>query len=138
MRIESEQLGPLEIPEEGIVTFPFGIPGFPTASQFCLVDVKPDSIYKLLQSTTDPQLAFVVTDPLVLDPDYPLQLVQQLACEYGLEPDEALAVAAVVSVPAPPARPSANLLAPLAMGMKSRLGVQVVLHSSPYRVRHEM
>jgi flagellar assembly factor FliW len=47
-------------------------------------------------------------------------------------------VAAIVTVPKPPARPTANLLAPLVMGKNSRVGVQIVLHESTYEVRHEL
>lgn len=136
MLVESQQLGSLEVPEEAVVTFPFGIPGFPTERQFCLMEVKPGSRFKLLQSIGRADLAFVVTDPLLEEPHYPLDLVRRLAAPIGLEPEELLGVAAIVTVPPPPATPTANLLAPLAMGLKSRLGVQVVLHETSYQMRH--
>jgi flagellar assembly factor FliW len=138
MRIESQQLGTLEIPAESTVEFLHGIPGFPRANSFCLIEVRPGSRFKLLQCTHIADLAFVVTDPLLVAPDYPLPVVQELASHHGLEIDEPLAVAAIVTVPPPPARPTANLLAPLAMGMRTRRGVQVVLHDSPYQVRHAL
>ena len=138
MRVVSEQLGEIEIPEQSVVTFSGGIPGFPAARRFCLVEVKPGSRFKLLQSVEEPGLAFVVTDPVDLDADYPLDQVRAAAVEVGLEQDEPLAVAAIVTVPSPPGRPTANLLAPLAVGMRSRLGAQIVLHEHAYGVRHEM
>jgi len=134
--VQSQQLGPLEVPEEAVVDFPFGIPGFPSERRYCLMEVKPGSRFKLLQSIGRADLAFVVTDPLTEDPGYPLELVQRMAMPIGLEPKEPLAVAAIVTVPPPPATPTANLLAPLAMGLKSRLGVQVVLHETKYEMRH--
>ncbi len=136
MLVQSQQLGPLEVPEEAVVDFPFGIPGFPSERRYCLMEVKPGSRFKLLQSIGRADLAFVVTDPLTEDPGYPLELVQRMAMPIGLEPKEPLAVAAIVTVPPPPATPTANLLAPLAMGLKSRLGVQVVLHETKYEMRH--
>ena len=138
MRVESEQLGVLEIPAEATVVFPFGIPAFPESQSFCLVEVRPGSRFRLLQSTLRANLAFVVIDPLLVDPAYPLDQVREVAAEMGIEPDEPLAVAALVTVPPPPGRPTANLLAPLAMGMRSRTGVQVILHDSPYGVRHAL
>lgn len=138
MRIESQQLGALEIPEDSVIEFRFGIPGFNHAHRFCLLEVKPGSRFQLLQCTHDPNLAFVVTDPLLVAPDYPLAAIQQLAAPAGIEPDEPLGVAAIVTVPPPPRRPTANLLAPVAIGTRSRLGAQVVLHDSPYQVRHEL
>ncbi|MCC6748515.1 MAG: flagellar assembly protein FliW [Deltaproteobacteria bacterium] len=134
--IESAQLGPLEVPEADLLHFPHGIPGFPAAHRFCLVQVKPGSRFQLLQCVDDPGLAFVVTDPMLLDPDYPVNSVRSEATALGLEADEPLAVAAIVTVPPAPERPTVNLLAPLALGGRSRRGVQVVLHDSPYPVRH--
>ena len=136
MLVESQQLGSIEVPEEAVISFPFGIPGFPAARQFCLVEVKPESRFKLLQSMERADLAFVVTDPLLEDQGYPLEMVQRLATPIGMDPDEPLAVAVIVTVPPPPATPTANLLAPLAMGLKSRVGVQVVLHETNYQMRH--
>ena len=136
MLVESQQLGSVEVPEKAVVKFPFGIPGFPAVRQFCLLEVKQGSRFKLLQSIEQADLAFVVTDPLMEDPGYPMDLVLRLARPIGLDPEELLAVAAIVTVPPPPATPTANLLAPLAMGLKSRLGVQVVLHETSYQMRH--
>ena len=138
IRIDSEQLGALEIPEQALVDFPSGIPGFPAARQYCVLELKPGSRFKLLQCADDPKLAFVVTDPLVLDPGYPLDRVQRLAAPLGIEPDEPLAAACIVTVHPRPRPPTANMLAPLAMGLRTRVGGQVVLHDSAYRVRHEM
>ena len=138
MRIDSQQLGSLEIPEESTILFPSGIPSFPGARRFCLLDVRPGSRFRLLQCTEQTDLAFVVIDPLLVDAAYPLDQVRQAAAASGIEPDEPLAVAAIVTVPRPPGRPTANLLGPIAMGMRSRRGVQVILHESPYRVRHAL
>jgi len=138
MHIESEQLGPLEISEDSVVSFPHGLPGFPQAHQFCLVAVKPGSRFHLLQCTHKANLAFVVADPLQIDPHYPLDVVQEMASQIGLEKDEPLAVVTIVTVPAPPKTPTVNMLAPIAMGIRSRLGIQVVLHDTDYQVRHAL
>jgi len=138
MRIESEQLGPQEIPQESVIRFPHGIVGFPGADRFCVLEVKPGSRFKLLQSTQRPDLAFVVTDPLLVDASYPVDMVHRLGTELGLDPDEPIAVAAIVCIPGAPKRPSANLLAPVAIGARTQIGVQVVLHDSPYQVRHAL
>jgi flagellar assembly factor FliW len=138
IRVESEQYGSFEIPEESVVTFPHGIPGFPTLQRYCIIEVKQGSRFKLLQSIDNAGLAFVITDPLGVDPDYPLQAIHEAAAQFGLEQGEPVAVAAIVTVPKPPGRPTANMLAPLVMGKNSRLGVQIVLHDRSYEVRHEL
>lgn len=138
MHIESQQLGPLEIPEENIVTFHQGIPGFPDVHEFCLLEVRAGSRFKLLQCITKADLAFVVTDPLLVAPDYPMDTIRTLAAQMGFDPEEPIAVAAIVTVPPQPSRPTANLLAPIVMGIHSRLAVQLILNDSQYQVRHTM
>ena len=137
MRVHSEQLGDLEIPEDNTVVFPFGIPSFPDAQRFCLLEVRPGSRFRLLQCIERSNLAFVVIDPLQVEPGYPLDHVR-LAASNVIEPDDPLAVAAIVTVPPPPGHLTVNLLAPIVMGLRSRRGVQVILHDSAYRVRHAL
>jgi flagellar assembly factor FliW len=136
--IQSQQLGTLEIPEDQLVNFPSGIPGFPSSQRFCLVQVKPNSRFQLLQSADDPELAFVVTDPMQIDEEYPVERVRKMAEDLGIEAGEPIAVASIVTVPAPPGKPSVNMMAPLVMGVNSQTGVQVILHDSPFSVRHEL
>ena len=136
--VQSEQLGAFEVPEQQVVTFPFGLPGFPLARRFCMVEVRAGSQFKLLQDIEREDLAFVVTDPLLVDQQYPLQAAQQQAAMVGMNPDQPLAVAAIVTVPPPPASPTVNLAAPLVMGMTSQQGVQVIIPDSSYLVRHPL
>ncbi len=135
MRVESQQLGALEIPDDATIRFAQGILGFPKDRTFCLLEVKPGSRFQLLQCIGEPDLAFVVMDPLGVDAAYPLDAVRALAVQAGLE-DEKIGIAAIVTVAPPPARLTVNLMAPLAMGHGTRRGVQVVLHTSHYQVRH--
>jgi flagellar assembly factor FliW len=137
MRIESQQLGLIEVPDDAAIRFPQGILGFPKDRTFCLLEVKVGSRFQLLQCVDEPNLAFVVMDPLGVDPAYPLDAVRALAAQAGLE-DDKVGVAAIVTVGPAPARPTVNLMAPLAMGLGARQGVQVVLHTSHYQVRHAL
>ncbi len=136
MRVESEQLGTFEVAEDSVITFPYGIPGFLDARQFCILETTAGCRFKLLQNLEEANLAFVVTDPLVEDEAYPLARVQELAEPLGIKGSEPVAVLSIVTVPAPPAAPTVNLLAPLAIGPKTRLGMQVILHDSKYEMRH--
>jgi flagellar assembly factor FliW len=139
IHIESQQLGHLEIPEDSVVDFPLGIPGFPHAHKFCLLEVKPGSRFMLLQCTTLANLAFVVTDPVAIDPNYPLDELRELAVEIGgLDAKEPLAIAAIVTVPPPPGTPTVNMVAPLIMGMQTRRGTQVILDSDRFLLRHAL
>lgn len=109
-----------------------GLPGFPNDLTFVLLDHRPGSVFRWLQSCDSADLAFVVIDPLVFVPDYPIDKARNAASFVGLSPDEDLIVLVICTVPPPPAEPTANFLAPIAIGQVSRRGAQVVLHDSGY------
>lgn len=138
MLIHSQQLGEVEVPEESVVSFPEGLLGFRDERRFCLISVRAGSRFSLLQSADRPDLAFVVTDPVELDKDYPIEGARQHALRVGVEEQEPLAVAVIVTVGVAGSKPTANMLAPLVIGTDSRVGVQVVMHDTDYLVRHEL
>ena len=135
--IETNRFGPLEVPEDAIITLPFGIPGFDRAQEFILLDHRPGSMFRWLQSTQRPDLAFVVIDPLVADPQYPLADVQKQLGYLDIAEGEEIIVLGICTVPPPPAAPTVNLMAPVGIGLTSRTGAQVILHESKYNARHE-
>jgi len=109
-----------------------GLPGFPNDQTFVLLDHRPGSVFRWLQSCDTPGLAFVVIDPLVFVPEYPIEKARSAASFVGLDHAEELIVLVICTVPPPPAEPTANFLAPIAIGQASRRGAQVVLHDSGY------
>ena len=58
--VPSSRFGDLEVPADSVIEFPGGIIGFPSAKSFIMLEHKPP--FSWLQSTQDPDLAFVVVD----------------------------------------------------------------------------
>src|SRR5437660_11782894 len=59
-----------DIPEEKVISFDEGIPGFSSSRRFVLVDAAPDSAFQLLQSVDTPDVSMIVTVPWLFFPDY--------------------------------------------------------------------
>jgi flagellar assembly factor FliW len=137
LEVDSEQLGRLAVPRERVFEFPWGLLGFPQPQTFCLLEVKAGSRFQLLQSCERSDLAFVVADPQLLLPNYDIEEVRGAAGSL-IEREEPIAVAVIVTVRPPPDRSTANLLAPLIIGVHSRRGGQVVLARSELRIRYEL
>lgn len=133
--IQTARFGTLDIPRESILTFPVGIPGFPTSTAFVLLEHRPGSRFRWLQCVDLPELAVIVIDPLLIDPDYPTDEVRRALAFCKLDEDEDVAVLVICSIPPPPAEVTANLLAPLGVGLHSRRGAQVVIHERGFDVR---
>lgn len=140
MTIATRHFGAIEVPEAHVIDLPAGLPGFPEVRRFTLIERAPGSRFRWLQSIDKPTLAFVVVDPQVVRVDYPADAARREleASGVGLGADEPIVLLAVVTVPPEPEDPSVNLLAPIAVGVRSRRGAQVILHDSAYSTREPL
>ena len=134
------RFGTLVVPENRIIHLPSGIAGFPEARRFVLLERGENQTLRWLQCLDPEGPTFLVVDPFLVDPAYPLDRVRSAMneCGLGIGPDDPLAVAAVVAIPPEPEAPTANLLAPIAVQADSRQGAQVILLDSGYGTREPL
>lgn len=124
LQFETTRFGVLEVEEDRIINFPDGLLGFPDIKRYILMDYK-DTPLKWLQAVDDPDLAFIVTEPAVLFPDYNARLDSATKQYLKLEKDEDLAVLMIIRVEAE--QIIANLQGPLFLNAGSMLGAQIVV-----------
>lgn len=124
VQFETSRFGVLEVEEERIINFPDGLLGFPDIRRYVLMDYK-DTPLKWLQAVDDPDLAFIVTEPAVLFPDYKVRLDPATRQYLKLEKDEDLAVLMIIRVEGE--QVIANLQGPLFLNAGSMLGAQIVV-----------
>jgi len=62
MRIETARFGPVEVQEEALIQFPWGIPGFENLKRYVLWE-HGKGPFQWLQAVDDPAVAFVVCPP---------------------------------------------------------------------------
>lgn len=122
LKIQTTRFGELEVDQERIIAFPLGIPGFSEAKQFFLVD-HTDNIW-WLQAADDADLAFIVTEPFSLFPEYSFQLSDDLEQLLHITDPQSLVVLAILSVDASGAY--VNLRAPLVINSLQLIGAQLV------------
>jgi flagellar assembly factor FliW len=134
------RFGAVAVDEARIVRLPHGLFGFPQRTLFMLTEL-PDreSPFKLLQSVEDPELGLLV---LPLDADGGMirhRHLERAAIQAGIGIDDLVALA-VVTLRAGPGdvRCTVNLKAPILIDSEKRLGIQHVLASDDYDVRHPL
>jgi flagellar assembly factor FliW len=121
------------VPAERVLAFPEGLIGFPAARRFALLDPpRAGSPFRQLLCLDDPELGFVVCDPEALWPGYGASLPPSS----GAPEDQA--VLALVTVPADAREMTANLMAPLVVDCRARVGRQVVLDVGRFSTRHPL
>ncbi len=131
MTIQTSRFGEIDVPEETLLTFPSGLVGFPTIQQFVVLDVAEDCHYQWLQAIKEPDLALVIIDVHLIDPEFHAQVSDEGLVELGITENDPVLILAVVTIPSgEPEQATANLRAPLVVNLGTRKGKQVILHES--------
>ncbi|NMB17219.1 MAG: flagellar assembly protein FliW [Firmicutes bacterium] len=135
--IETTRFGTLELLEDEILEFPSGILGFEEYKGYVILEIRKDGMFRCLQSTDDPDIAFVIIEPAVFWPDYQVQVEADVLAELGaIEDPGDVVIYAIVTVPRDVTQMTANLQAPVVINRKTRRGKQVVLTDGKYHTRH--
>jgi flagellar assembly factor FliW len=131
--IESQVFGRISVASDHVITFPSGLPGFPECLRFALLNHHFKSPLCVLQCLDRPSLAFLVTDPATLVPDYRAKNGEATLQELRATSLEDLRI--LVTLTVPPGRPremTANLMSPLLINPVQGLGKQVVVDKPQY------
>lgn len=136
MLIETVRFGVIDIDDARIIEFRDGVLGFPKHKRFALVQTSTDPVFFWLQSVDDPQLAFVVCDPLAFVSDYhcPIKDDDRAALNMRDERDCQM----LIIVNKVDGQLTGNLLGPLVIGASSLIGRQMVLSDKRYTTRHRL
>ena len=125
---------PFGVDEQLSVTFLEGIVGFESMKEFMLSTSKAIYPFKVLQSLQDPTVIFIVTEPRFFFRDYHFELSPVEMDSLRLSSIEEAKVLSILVVPKNPLKMTANLLAPLVINEREKIGKQVILHDSSYSV----
>ncbi len=138
--LKSSRFGDLEIPQSKLIKVPEGIIGFPDSRLYALLDPSAgDSVFLWLQAADDPDLAFIITNPLEFILDYTVDKsepdIQRL--DIAGKPPPALFV--IITVPRnDPDNVTANLLAPLLYFENENILYQIVMEKADWPLRHKL
>jgi flagellar assembly factor FliW len=134
MNLATSRFGEIEIDPDRVITFPDGIIGFRELKRFALIAKKSQALM-WLQSLEDSQIAFVVADPFSFEPTYDPILSQEDREALELQEGTDARYLCIVVVPQNPKEMTANLLGPIVINAKRKIGRQVILVDSSYSVK---
>lgn len=121
-----------------VIEFPWGLPGFGHLRQFVVLQVNGQDGFIWLQSLDDLNMALPLADPWSIFADYDPHLPQYAKVALSLENPEDFIILNVVVVTKNAEEMTMNLLAPLVINLKTRIGRQVMLENSDYSVREPL
>nr|WP_320015820.1 flagellar assembly protein FliW [uncultured Desulfobacter sp.] len=133
MKINTRQFGEMSIDGDKIINMPDGIPGFRQQKRYVILEKKETSPFYLFQCVDDPNLAFVVMDPLRFYPEYTLSVKDfdnTIKWEFA---KEELSCFVIITIPkGKPEDMTANFMAPIVINNERKEGMQLILQGSPY------
>ena len=130
MLINTKFLGEVEIKETEIITFEHGLPGFPDYKKFILLALDADLPLALLQSTEEAAISFVVAYPFAFKDDYVFDLSVEDKSQLQIESETEVLVYSIITLKESFQESTLNLLAPIVINNRTKLGSQIVLQDN--------
>lgn len=128
MKIKTSRFGEIEIDEKRVIEFPKGIPGFSNLKKYALLDYKGP--VKWLHSVEDPDVAFIVTDPFPIFPDYSFDIGDEVEELLEIKKAEDIVILSIINTSDNGL--TANLKAPIISNISSLKAAQVLLEDERY------
>jgi len=136
MKYVTTRFGEIDFKETEVIDFPKGILGFSQLTRYVMIERKEFAPFKWFQSVEDPNVAFVILDPLQFFPNYKLEINEKELEELNYTNSRDLVTYVIVTIPPDASLASADLLGPLVINLKKRLAKQAVMPDSPYTIKH--
>jgi flagellar assembly factor FliW len=141
--VQTEHFGWMDYEENSVVEFPSGLPGFEDERRFVAIEQPDAKPLVFLQSLSRPSLCFLTLPVLVVDPQYELAMTGEDLRALELPEDrrpqigaEVLCLAILSLTENQP--PTANLLAPVVVNLRTRRALQAVRPDSTYSHQHPL
>jgi len=134
---ETLRFGKLEILEQDIIRFADGLLGFAEDKRFVVLEDPSQAPFQWLQCLDNTDLSFVLVDPLVIKPDYKIQVPREEVRDLELKKPEDARIYVICVVPDEIHRSTANLKGPIVINPSNRRAKQLVILEDKYPTRYE-
>jgi flagellar assembly factor FliW len=144
-RIQTKCFGELEYSPDSLFEFPNGIPGFENERAFVFLERADAHPLLFMQSLSTPEVCLILLPVLSADRRYKLQLSDEDLSALGLPPgrpprigSDVLCAVPVCAADSQRPQSTVNLLAPILVNLKQRIGIQGIQSSSGYSHQHPL
>jgi len=139
---DTKHFGQLSFESQDTIEFPRGLPGFEDRRRFLAIRQPRSAPLVFLQSLEDAGLCFITTPVQAVEPQFQLKMSAEDREAVGLaavrRPRIGKDVWALAVISVRETGPTANLLAPLVINIRSLRAVQAVMRDSTYSHRQAL
>lgn len=136
MVINIERIAEMKHTDECILCMPHGMLGFKDCKQYVLVESEQYAPFKCLLSVDNPQLAFMVIDPLDFFPEYDIELSDSDAEDLEVTDARDIKLITTVTIDRGDGWMTTNLMGPVIINTKTLVAKQIVLDDDRYGTKH--
>lgn len=134
MKLKSARFGELDLPDDRVIRFPDGLPGF-RSLDWVLLHQEEAPVVSWLQAVDEPEVALMTIAPVDLGlGDYRPVPPEEALASLGVDDGRELELRIIIRRAEDEEHLRLNLFAPLFFDVERRLGVQVPLIGSDYPV----
>lgn len=138
MKVDTVKFGELDVDEKQIITMTKPVLGFEQLQRYVIVETEDFEPFKWFQALDDPEVAFVVVDPLLFFPEYTIEVNPREIEELQVADVDDVLTYSIITIPSDYIRMTANLQGPLLINSDTRLAKQLVLVNSHYKIKHRL
>ncbi|MGP8243215.1 MAG: flagellar assembly protein FliW [Bryobacteraceae bacterium] len=143
--IHTKCFGEMSYSQDAVFEFPCGLPGFEDERLFVFLSQPATHPLMFMQSLAQSSVCFILLPILAADPSYQLSLspeeLEALQLPPGRQPRigaEVLCAAMVSTGGENRPHPTVNLLSPIVLNLRERIGIQAIQTLSGYSHRHPL
>jgi flagellar assembly factor FliW len=147
MKIKTKFFGEIDIDENQIILFPFGIYGFEEYNRFIILhdEEAENGVFRWLQCADEEGLCFTVMEPGFVCGDYLPKLPENTLKKLGVDECcyEELIFLVIIVLYEEIEKSTVNLLSPIVINPKNKVAAQVILETaesqnSGYKIKHRI
>lgn len=137
MKFKSTRFGDMELPDDKVIVIPDGMIGF-DEQRYVLLTPERSGGFCWLQSVDNPDLAFVVVDPLAFFNDYRVKLTRDEYDKLEMTENDEIIILTVATMSPLPGEITVNLQGPIIINPRILKGKQIVLEDGKYKTREPL
>ena len=128
----------VEWTEDQVIHFPNGLPGFENARKFIIMSVPEHQPFHWMECVDGNNIRFAVINPLSFRPDYQPKIKKEEIASLDIGDPKELLLYVIVTLRTPLVESTANLMGPLFINIREKVGKQIIIENDAYSLRERI
>lgn len=125
--------------EDQVIRFPGGLPGFENARKFIIMSVPEHQPFHWMECVDEGNtIRFAIINPLSFRPDYQPKIKKEELASLEIQDPKELLLYVIVTLRSPLMESTANLMGPLFINIRDKVGKQIIIENDAYSLRERI